>query len=76
MRRPAAEVNSVFSKSFGEVKLVRAAVKSYLVMTDDKLGKWPLLCEITEKHTANHRLAAEMLLQEIVVRMFGSHFPT
>ena len=76
MRRPAAEVNSVFSKSFGEVKLVRAAVKSYLVMRDDKLGKWPLLCEITENHTANHRLAAEMLLQEVVVRMFGSHFPT
>ena len=76
MRRPAAEVNSVFSKSFGEVKLVRGSVKSYLVMKDDKIGKWPLLCEIAAKHTANHRLAAEMLLQEIVVRMFGSHFPT
>ena len=57
-------MSAVFSKSFGEARIVRGSIKTYLVYQQD--GKWTLLVEIKELHTANHLRAVEIIQQKIV----------
>ena len=50
------------SHSFGEMKLISAKPKSYIVYRDGDNAKWKQITEITEKHTANHSLACRLLM--------------
>ena len=66
MRRPSAEANTAWSHSFGDIKIVRGSEKTYVVMHNQKTDKWPLLVEVTKKHTPNHRMACERLMTEVL----------
>ena len=60
----AAQTTAVITKSFGEVRIVRAATKSYLVYQEK--GKWVLLVEITARHSEHHLRATEIIQKEII----------
>ena len=51
------------SASFGDIKLIPAAKKSYCLYFDKKTQKLPLLFEITEKHTSEHLTATKLLME-------------
>ena len=67
-RRPAAAGNVMLSASFGEIKMIPAKQKSYCLYWDKDLAKWPLLFEITEKHTENQAIACKLLMEAAQVK--------
>ena len=69
MKRPSAAPKALcrceHSFRLGQIKLVHATSKSYILARGDD-GKWPLVVEVHEKKSQNHKEVARLLFEHAV----------